>query len=132
MVSVPNIGSSITSIGSKICKAPKVIGLNGLLAGVFAVPEIIRTYNAGAKDKNGNPNKDGFHFGDSAIQAPKSAVNFLKWMVVPAALSAIFNPVSLIGCAAVGIGGFLLPSFIPEFGADENEEKPLDSFSAVA
>ena len=85
----------------------KALGLG--LTGLFIYPEIGKVQNA-AKE------------GKAFKQVLGSAVNFGKWMAVPAAL-AMTNPVTAVGAAAVGIAGFILPNLIPDIDVAENKHQ---------
>jgi len=87
----------------------KALGLG--LTGLFIYPEIGKVQNA-AKE------------GKALKQVLGSTINFGKWMAIPAAL-AMANPVTIVGAAAVGLAGFVLPSLIPEIDVTENSHQGL-------
>ena len=85
----------------------KALGLG--LSAAFLVPEVGKVQNA---------SKEGKTF----QQILGSTVNFGKWMAIPAAL-AMCNPVSIAAATAVGVAGFVLPSFVPDIDVTEKKEE---------
>lgn len=85
----------------------KALGLG--ITGLFIYPEIGKVKNA-AKE------------GKALTQVLGSTVNFGKWMAIPTVL-AMTNPVTVVGAAAIGLAGFVLPSLIPEIDVAENKHQ---------
>ena len=117
---VAAVGAAARSVANAAVKHKKGIGLASLLglglSSIFLLPEIPKI-TAAAKE------------GKGLQQTLGSAVNFGKWMAIPALATCILNPVGGAACLVAGLAGFIAPSFIPEIDVLEKKDQGL-SYSA--
>lgn len=104
------IGALGRSAAKKVSKNKMGTLLGVGLTSLFALPEIPKI-KAAVKE------------GKGLEQTLGSAINFGKWLVVPALLTGILNPVGGAACAIAGLGGFIAPSLIPEIDVMEKKDQ---------
>lgn len=113
---VAAVGAAARSVAKTVSKNKMGTLLSIGLTSLFALPEVGKI-KAAAKE------------GKGLQQTLGSAVNFGKWMAVPALITCALNPVGGVACLAAGLAAFVAPSLIPEIDVLEKKDQGL-SYSA--